>query len=65
MELLFNYKIKGSFKRFVDVIYSITEFKRKVNRNDFSKIRHPRKEQKCKIAAISSVVGGPRGIFEN
>ena len=30
MELLFYYRIKGSLKRFVDVIYSITEFKRKV-----------------------------------
>ena len=30
VELLFDYKIKGSLKRFVDVIYSITKFKRKV-----------------------------------
>ena len=30
MELLFYYKIKGSLKRFVDVMYSIKEFKRKV-----------------------------------
>ena len=30
MELLFDSKIKGSFKPFVDVMYSITEFKRKV-----------------------------------
>ena len=30
MELLFYYKIiKGSLKRFADVIYSITEFRRK------------------------------------
>ena len=29
MELLFDYKIKGSLKRFVDVMYSITDFKRK------------------------------------
>ena len=27
VELLFDYKIKGSLKRFVDVMYSITEFK--------------------------------------
>ena len=30
VELVFDYKIKGSLKRFVDVMYSITEFKRKV-----------------------------------
>ena len=30
VELLFDYKIKGSLKRFVDVMYSITEFKKKV-----------------------------------
>ena len=30
MELLFDCKIKGSLKRFVDVMYSITEFKREV-----------------------------------
>ena len=30
MELIFGYKIKGSLKRSVDIIYSITEFKRKV-----------------------------------
>ena len=30
MELLFYCKIKGSLKLFVDVVYSITEFKRKV-----------------------------------
>ena len=30
MELLFDYKINTSLKRFVNVIYSITEFKRKV-----------------------------------
>ena len=30
MGLLFYYKIKGSLKRFVAVIYSISEFKRKV-----------------------------------
>ena len=30
MELLFDYKIKGSLERFVDVMYSITEFKKKV-----------------------------------
>ena len=30
VELLFDYKIKGSSKRFVDVMYSITEYKRKV-----------------------------------
>ena len=30
MELRFYYKIKESLKHFVDVIYSITEFKRKV-----------------------------------
>ena len=30
MVLLFDYNIKGSLKRFVDVMYSITEFKRKV-----------------------------------
>ena len=30
MELLFDYKIKGSLKRFADVMYSITEFKRKI-----------------------------------
>ena len=30
MELLFDYKIKGLLKRFADVMYSITEFKRKV-----------------------------------
>ena len=30
MILLFDYKIKGSLKRFVDVMYSIIEFKRKV-----------------------------------
>ena len=28
--LLFDYKIKGSLKGFVDVMYSITEVKRKV-----------------------------------
>ena len=31
VELLFDYKIKGSLKRFVDVMYSITEFKGKVH----------------------------------
>ena len=30
VELLFDCKIKGSLRRFVDVMYSITEFKRKV-----------------------------------
>ena len=30
MELLFDYKIKESLKGFVDVMYSITDFKRKV-----------------------------------
>ena len=30
MELLFDYKIKGWLKRFVDIMYSTTEFKRKV-----------------------------------
>ena len=30
MELLLDYKIKGSLKYFVDVMYSVTEFKRKV-----------------------------------
>ena len=30
VELLFDYKIKGSLKRFIDVLYSLTEFKRKV-----------------------------------
>ena len=30
MESHFDYKIKGSLKRLVDVIYSIKEFKRKV-----------------------------------
>ena len=30
VELLFNNKIKGSLKRFVDVMYSVTEFKRKL-----------------------------------
>ena len=30
MELPFDYKIKGSLRRFVDVMYSATEFKRKV-----------------------------------
>ena len=29
VELHFDYKMKGSLKRFVDVMYSITEFKRK------------------------------------
>ena len=30
MELLLDYKIKGSLKHFADVMYSVTEFKRKV-----------------------------------
>ena len=30
VELLFDYKIKGSSKHFVDVMYSITRYKRKV-----------------------------------
>ena len=30
VELLFDYKIKGSLKRFAYVMYSTTEFKRKV-----------------------------------
>ena len=30
VELLFDYKIKGWLKRFVDIMYSTTEFKRKV-----------------------------------
>ena len=30
VELLFDYKIKGSLKRFVDVMYSMAEFKRKI-----------------------------------
>ena len=30
-----------------------------VFRHDSSKIRNPWKEQKCKIAAISCIVGGP------
>ena len=30
MELLLDYKIKGSLKYFLDVMYSVTEFKRKV-----------------------------------
>ena len=30
VELVFAYKFKGSLKGFVEVIYSITEFKRKV-----------------------------------
>ena len=30
MELLFDHKIKGWLKRFVDIMYSTTEFKRKV-----------------------------------
>ena len=30
VELLFDNKIKGSLKRFVDVMYSVTEFKRKL-----------------------------------
>ena len=30
MELVFDYKIKGWLKRFVEVIYSIIEFRRKV-----------------------------------
>ena len=29
MKLLFDYKIKGSLKRFVDVMYSIPKFKKK------------------------------------
>ena len=31
MELRFEFKIKGQLKRFADVLYSITEFKRKVS----------------------------------
>ena len=31
MELRFDCKIKGQLKRFADVMYSITEFKRKVS----------------------------------
>ena len=30
VELLFDYKIKGSLKCFDNVIYSVTEFKRKI-----------------------------------
>ena len=30
VELLFDNKIKGSLKRFVDVMYSVTKFKRKL-----------------------------------
>ena len=30
MELLFDYKIKGSLKCFDNVMYSVTEFKRKI-----------------------------------
>ena len=30
MELLFDYKIKGSLKSFVEVMNSITKFKRKI-----------------------------------
>ena len=30
MELFFDYKIKGLLKRFVDAMYSVTEFRRKV-----------------------------------
>ena len=30
VELLFEYKIKGSLKRFDDVMYSVTDFKRKI-----------------------------------
>ena len=44
MELLFYYEIKGSLKRFFDVIYSITEFKKKVFALCFKELssRHPR-----------------------